>query len=147
MNTNKLKSYLLVAVQLTCIGIIAFTGPFFPKNIFFISIGILGALLGLWAIIVMQLGRFNITPEIHQNSRMVIKGPYKYIRHPMYASVLLITLAWVLNYLTLFRFGIWFVLLIDLLLKLRFEERLLAEHYERYQDYRKRTKKLIPRIF
>jgi len=147
MNTNKLKSYLLVAVQLTCIGIIAFTGPFFPKNIFFISIGILGALLGLWAIIVMQLGRFNITPEIHQNSRMVIKGPYKYIRHPMYASVLLITLAWVLNYLTFFRFGIWFVLLIDLLLKLRFEERLLAEHYERYQDYRKRTKKLIPRIF
>jgi len=147
MSTNKLKSYLLVAVQLTCIGIIAFTGPFFPKNIFFISIGILGALLGLWAIIVMQLGRFNITPEIHQNSRMVIKGPYKYIRHPMYASVLLITLAWVLNYLTLFRFGIWFVLLIDLLLKLRFEERLLAEHYERYQDYRKRTKKLIPRIF
>lgn len=147
MNTNKFKSYLLVAVQLTCIAIIAFTGPFFPKNIFLLSIGILGALLGLWAIIVMKLGRFNITPEIHQNSRMVTRGPYKYIRHPMYVSVLLITLAWVLNYFTLIRFGIWIVLLIDLLLKIIFEERLLAEHYEKYQDYRKRTKKLIPRIF
>jgi protein-S-isoprenylcysteine O-methyltransferase Ste14 len=146
-STNKLKSYLLVTLQLACIGIIAFSGPFFPKNIFFLSIGILGALLGLWAIFKMELGRFNITPDVHKNSRMVAKGPYKYIRHPMYVSVLLVTLAWVLNYFTLFRFGIWIVLLIDLLLKMTFEERLLSEHYEQYQDYRKRTKKLIPRIF
>ena len=147
MSSKKLKSYLLVAIQLTCIAIIAFTGPFFPKNIFFLLIGIFGALLGLWAIIVMELGRFNITPDVHENSRMVTRGPYKYIRHPMYASVLLITLAWLLNYFTIFRFAIWIALFIDLLLKIRFEEKLLSDHYEQYQDYRRKTKRLIPRIF
>lgn len=143
----KLKSYTLVAIQLTCIAIIVFTGPIFPDEILFLSLGIAGALLGLWAIIVMELGRFNITPDVHKNSRMVTKGPYKYIRHPMYDSVLMMTFAWVLGYLTIFRSAIWIVLVIDLILKLKYEEKLLADRYKEYQDYQKRTKSLIPFIF
>jgi hypothetical protein len=83
---NKFKSYTLVVMQLVCIGIIAFTGPFLPENIFCLFLAISGGLLGLWAIIVMELGRFNITPEIHPNSQMVRRGtlsicsaPYVYI--------------------------------------------------------------------
>lgn len=146
-NKMKLKSYTLVAIQLTCIAIIVFTGPIFPDEILFLSLAIAGALLGLWAIIVMELGRFNIIPDVHKNSRMVTKGPYKYIRHPMYDSVLMMTFAWVLGYLTIFRSAIWIVLVIDLILKLKYEEKLLADRYKEYQDYQKRTKSLIPFIF
>jgi protein-S-isoprenylcysteine O-methyltransferase Ste14 len=145
--SNKLKSYTLVSIQLGCIALIAFTGPIFPKNIFFLSTGITGSLLGLWAIIVMGLGRFNITPEVHPNSRMKSKGPYKYIRHPMYMSVLLITLTWILNYPTTFRLTIWMVLIFDLIIKLKYEEKLLVNRYKEYQDYQHRTKKLIPFIY
>ncbi len=78
---------------------------------------------------------------------MVFRGSSKHIRLPMYTSVLLITLAWVLNYFTIFRFTVWIALVIDLWLKLRYEEKLLAIRYKEYQDYRKETKKLIPFIF
>lgn len=145
--SNKFKSYTLVAIQIGCIALIAFTGPIIPKNIFFFSIGISGALLGLWAIIVMELGRFNITPDIHPNSQMTFKGPYKYIRHPMYASVLLITLAWILNYPTIPRLSIWIVLIFDLIIKLNYEEKLLVNRYKEYRDYQHKTKKLIPFIY
>jgi protein-S-isoprenylcysteine O-methyltransferase Ste14 len=39
-------------------------------------------------------------PDLKANSILVTSGPYKFIRHPMYAAVLLITLAVVLNHLT-----------------------------------------------
>lgn len=138
---------MLVAVQLVCIGIIVFTGPFFPDNVFLLLLGIAGALLGLWAILVMEPGRFNITPDVNKNSRMVTKGPYKFIRHPMYTSVLMITLAWVLNSPTIFRSIIWIALAFDLISKLKYEEELLGDRYKEYHDYQSRTKNLIPFIF
>lgn len=143
----KIKSYILVAIQLTCIGIIALTGNIIPKNMVSLALGIVGIILGLWAIVVMELGRFNITPDVHRNSRMVSKGPYKYIRHPMYASVLIVTLAWILDYFTIPRLIIWVVLIFDLIIKLKYEEKLLENRYKEYQDYRKSTKNLIPFIF
>lgn len=145
--TNRFKSYTLVAIQLICIGIIAFTGPFVPRSIYYFLMASAGAFLGLWAIVVMGLGRFNITPDPREYSRMVRRGPYKYIRHPMYASVLVITLAWVLDYFTIFRLAIWIVLALDLLLKLRFEERLLVNNHPEYAQYQQNTYRLIPFLF
>ena len=144
---NKIKSYILVTIQLVCIVLIVFSGPFFPKNIFALLIGTLGGVVGLWAIAVMRVGHFNITPEIHLYSRLTSKGPYKYIRHPMYSSVLLITLTWLLNYFTFTRLVIWMVLIFDLIIKLEYEEKLLINRYKEYQDYQQKTKKLIPFIY
>lgn len=144
---NKIKSYTLVIIQLICIILIAFSGPFFPKNIFVLLIDASGAAIGLWAIVVVKVGRFNITPDIHPNSQLTSEGPYKYIRHPMYLSVLLFTLAWILNHITVLRLIIWMVLIFDLMIKLKYEEKLLANRYKEYQDYQHRTKKLIPFIF
>jgi protein-S-isoprenylcysteine O-methyltransferase Ste14 len=146
---QKIKSYTLVVIQLVCISLIAFTGSIIPGNGFSRSLGIAGLLLGIWAIVTMRPGRFNITPDVskNSNSRMVSWGPYKYIRHPMYASVLMITVAWVLDYFTTLRFVIWIVLLTDLIWKLRYEEKLLANRYVEYKRYQKRTKSLIPFVF
>lgn len=146
---QKIKSYTLVVIQLVCICLLAFTGPIFPENILSMSLGLAGSLLGLWAIVTMRPGRFNITPEVSEgsNSRMVSWGPYKYIRHPMYTSVLVITAAWILDYFTTLRFVIWIVLLTDLIWKLRYEEKLLANRYVEYKRYQERTKSLIPFVF
>lgn len=146
---QKIKSYTLVVIQLVCICLLAFTVPIFPENILSMSLGLAGSLLGLWAIVTMRPGRFNITPEVSEgsNSRMVSWGPYKYIRHPMYTSVLVITAAWILDYFTTLRFVIWIVLLTDLIWKLRYEEKLLANRYVEYKRYQERTKSLIPFVF
>lgn len=101
----------------------------------------------LWAVGVMKIGSFNISPILKDNSRLVQSGPYKYIRHPMYTSVLLVTLMMVVNELTVVRIAVWFILLIDLILKLNYEEKLLTNHFDEYKSYLKRTKRLLPFVY
>ena len=47
------------------------------------------ALIGLWAVQTMHLGRFNIIPDPMPDIQLVTTGPYRFIRHPMYFSILL----------------------------------------------------------
>jgi len=86
-------------------------------------------------------------PEPRANARLVTRGPYRWVRHPMYTSVLLIALAWVLDQPTFVRALVWLVLLADLLTKLEYEETLLAHRFPEYVAYRKRTQRLIPRVY
>jgi protein-S-isoprenylcysteine O-methyltransferase Ste14 len=95
----------------------------------------------------MRLSNLNVMPDLKANSTLVTSGPYRLIRHPMYAAGLLITLSLVLNHPTLWRAGYWLVLAIDLHLKLRYEEKLLQEKYPQYSDYKQKTKRLIPFIY
>lgn len=100
----------------------------------------------MWAVWTMKIGNFKITPDIPRNSRLVTSGPYKYIRHPMYTSLLLITLVLILDHFSPLRLFLWLVLLVDLLMKLNYEEELLSEYFKDYSLYKKRTKRLVPFI-
>lgn len=140
-------SYGTVFLQFLFLGIIAFTGPIIPKNPLEILILATGIFLGLWAMGTMQIGNFNIVPDVPQNGKMVTKGPYKYIRHPMYSAVLLVALSLVLNHFTLLRMIFWIVLLTDLILKIAYEEKLLSQHYREYSQYQQRTRRLFPFIY
>ena len=81
------------------------------------------------------------------NSRLVTHGPYRFIRHPMYATLLLGSLALVLNSPTPLRVAVWIVLLADLVLKLNYEERLLVKSFPDYVAYQKTSKRLVPLIY
>lgn len=104
-------------------------------------------LLGLWTVWTMRSGRFNIVPDVPDNSELVTHGPYRFIRHPMYATLLLGALALVLSEPTLLRAVVWVVLLIDLVLKLTYEERLLVESFPFYAEYRQHSKRLVPLVY
>ncbi len=101
-------------------------------------------LLACWAVKVMRLGHFNIRPTIKDGALLITHGPYRYIRHPMYASLLLAGLGLLLiscNWLRLAGFSaLWLVLY----LKLRIEERLLREHFPDYTLYQKSSRMLFP---
>ena len=46
-------------------------------------------MVGLWALSANRLGNFNIHPTPHPQGQLVVHGPYRWIRHPMYTAVLL----------------------------------------------------------
>ena len=144
---GKLYSYFLVTVQFILIGLLAIHSSFKSTNIFYLLIFCFGIALGLWAVFVMQKSKLRITPDVAKNATLVREGPYKFIRHPMYSSVLTICLSMFLTniyYLT----AIFYVLLIfDLFLKMNYEEKLLKKYFPDYKSYETKTKRIIPFLY
>ena len=147
MKSKQLRSYVFVFVQFACLIAIALTGPLIARNPLWLALEGAAVLLGLWTVWTMRASRFNIVPDVPANSQLVMHGPYRFIRHPMYATLLLGALALVLNAPTPLRLALWLVLLVDLVVKLNYEEQLLAVSFPSYADYRQQSKRLIPFVY
>ena len=144
--TGKLKSWLFVVVQLAALAYLAVTGPWLaPRSLIWLEI--IALYLAAWAFRSFNLRQLRIAPEVAAGAKLVTRGPYRWIRHPMYAAVLLLTLSLVLSRPTLDRAVAWLILLADLIGKLQYEETLLAKRFSEYSSYKKRTKKLIPFVY
>ena len=112
------------------------------------SIICLGFILRYWSIII--LGKyFRTTVEIDEGQKIIQKGPYKFIRHPSYSGMILFYIGYGLvsqNWLSL----ILTVILPTsaLLYRINVEEKAFIEELGvEYQNYKSKTKKLIPGIW
>lgn len=141
------KSYTLVAIQFIMLALIGLTGPWLARGLGPLLLELGGVALGLWAIATMRLGNFNIMPEVKPTGHFVHSGPYRLIRHPMYLALLLVTLGLVMTEFSIWRFVFWVVLLVDLLVKIEYEERLLAVRFAEYAAYAAATKRLLPWVY
>lgn len=140
-------SFVFVFIQFATLAFLLLTGPIFAKAPILFSLELAGIFLGFWAIISMGIGNFNITPDVKRSGKLVRHGPYAVIRHPMYATLLIITLPLIFEHFTLLRIFVWLVLLVDLVMKLNYEERLLIETLPSYIDYQRESYRLIPFIY
>jgi len=140
------ESAVYVVIQFACLIVIFLNVSLVPHNIYLIFGIALFLFIGIWAIFIMKFN-FNVAPDVLSDAKLVVSGPYKYIRHPMYTSVLGITLCYVVETFSVFNLMMLVVLLIDLLMKLNYEEKMLAKSYREYGNYKKRTKRIIPYIF
>jgi len=106
------------------------------------AVWLAGALLALWPL--WQLRRaFSVEPQARE---LVTSGPYRFARHPIYAAYVLVNCGLWLRHPTL-PFGtilaIWFALLI---VRIRYEERVLESAFPEYAAYRARVGALGPRL-
>ena len=142
----KLPSLFLLGTQLVCLAYLLWTGFLFARPPWIwpelLGLGVIG-----WAVYTMQPRQLTPFPELRPGARLVTRGPYRWIRHPMYSGLLLATLALVINTWTTARAAIWLVFLIDLIFKLEYEESLLAGRFPEYAKYRQRTRRLIPFVY
>ena len=140
-------SMVLVAVQFGCIGWLLSSAEWGRLDWLALLLIIFGVMVGGWAIYVMRVSKFHITPEVDKKAILVAAGPYRFIRHPMYSAVLLVCLGLLLMNVNVVSRAVYMVLVADLLLKLRYEEKLLLKHFTEYRDYMNKTKRLIPLVF
>lgn len=75
---------------------------------------------------------------------LVTTGPYRYIRHPIYASVCLFTWASAIGHLSAFSVRMALVVTVGAAIRMALEEALLVERYPGYAAYASRTKRVIP---
>lgn len=142
-----MRSYLLVFIQFATILALLLTGPLWARTPLLFALELAGLSLVLWALLAMRLATLHVLPDVRPNAQLVQRGPYRFIRHPMYSAILFATLTLVIDTFTWLRLGFWFVLLIDLLIKLHYEERLLAARYPDYRRYQQHTKRLLPWLY
>ncbi|WP_333803819.1 methyltransferase family protein [Sulfurospirillum sp.] len=143
---SKRTSYLLVSLQFIFIALLVVHHDMHTPNLVSLLIFLLGCIFGLYTIIHNKLGNFNITPEIKENATLITTGAYRYIRHPMYFSVLVMILGIVVSKPTLFSYFIYVLLVVTLFLKAKKEEILWMEHSSEYKEYMQHTKRIIPFI-
>lgn len=148
---NSIKNHpyyptLLVFFQFSLIGLMVLFSKGFFSSILGLSIFILGAILGLWALIHNRVGNFHIQPKLREGSELITTGIYALVRHPMYTSVMLMMLGFLVSTPTIVETLLWLILIGVLLLKAKREESLWLEHDEAYEVYKKSTKLFIPYV-
>ena len=111
-----------------------------------LALALAGVLLACWSRHLLG-SNWSSVVQVKQGHELIEHGPYRHVRHPIYAGLLLLFLG---NALLV---GDWRGLLAVAIVfasfwrKLRLEERWLAQHFgPPYLNYLKRTKALIPGI-
>jgi len=90
--------------------------------------------------------RTRLEERSRRTEPLVVRGPYKYVRHPLYSDVLLMLLGWwlLLDYsfllISTLLLLLWFEFVVT-----RFEERELRAIFgDDYHEYAKRVPRIVP---
>jgi protein-S-isoprenylcysteine O-methyltransferase Ste14 len=111
-----------------------------------IVLGLAGSGFGIAGVVVLGRNR-TIYPEPRPGSRLVRHGIYQHVRHPLYASVMLLAFAWGVAWTSPLALGGAGLLTLFLVLKSRDEEARLILRFPEYEDYRQHTARFLPWIY
>lgn len=105
-----------------------------------------GILFACWARYILG-SNWSSEVQLKQGHELIERGPYRYVRHPIYTGILLGLFGSALmlgEWRALLGFAIMFV---SFWRKLRLEETWLGEHFgAAYADYMRRVRALIPGV-
>jgi protein-S-isoprenylcysteine O-methyltransferase Ste14 len=146
-NKSYFISTLLVGVQFACLFFLIATGPVFDFTNYAFLLESFSILLALWAFFVMKASRLNVFPDVLSGAILIRKGPYRIIRHPMYLAVILFALSILFMFFSGIRLTTFLLLILDLLVKIEYEEKLLEAELDGYKEYKLNSYKLIPLLY
>jgi protein-S-isoprenylcysteine O-methyltransferase Ste14 len=117
------------------IGASWFFGPSVTRLGFVVAL--VGIVLAVWGGVAMG-SSLSPFPRPPRHAELVQRGPYRFLRHPIYVGGVLLFAGLSLAFSA---YGLAFtaVLAAFWLAKARLEERLLAERFSEYAEYRRRT--------
>lgn len=108
------------------------------------TVVLLGLVVTIWARLTLG-SNWSGAVAFKQDHELIERGPYRYVRHPIYTGLLLMALGTAVLQARIASFVFFAILLVGLWFKLRAEEELLTRHFpEAYARYRERVRGLIP---
>jgi protein-S-isoprenylcysteine O-methyltransferase Ste14 len=111
-----------------------------------VGLGLIAGLAVLWTF--QNLGR-NLTDTVvtRKEHTLVVTGPYRWVRHPFYASAALVFLANSLATANWYLLATGVVVILLLTIRTRKEEEnLIARFGDDYRAYMRRTGRFLPRL-
>ncbi len=143
-----MRRFSILGFALIIIGLAALLkiNALFSTEPWVITLQVAAALLMVWAR--MTFGVRSFHPDAKPtDGGLVTSGPYRYIRHPIYAAICMFAWAGVLAHLSPLTIFLGFLSTVGVLVRLRCEETLLTERYPEYRDYSAHTKRLLPGLW
>jgi protein-S-isoprenylcysteine O-methyltransferase Ste14 len=102
----------------------------------------------VWYLVYKENSFASATVEIASDQKVISTGPYGIVRHPMYASGLLLFIGTPLALGSYWGLVVFPLILPALLLRLFDEERFLAKNLPGYEEYCAKVRwRMIPRVF
>jgi len=146
LRVMELVSRLALAVLMLAILYLLISGNFLSHSLFVIAGQLLAITLSVWARISFQKKQFSVHAEPHEGP-LVVTGPYKVIRHPMYAAALLLVWSSILGHLSLITVIVGCIMTSAVAIRVIQEEQALRAHYPDYGVYAHKTRRFIPFVF
>ncbi len=151
-NKSNVKTigFLLVIIQIVLIVSLVFMPSYYPllkSSTLLNSFGLLLIIVGVISASLSshQLGpSLTATPVPKYHSTLKTQGLYKYIRHPIYSSIILAGLGVVLIRPTVSSLIIYILLIVFFNFKSRFEEKLLSQKFNNYSNYKLHSGRFLP---
>jgi protein-S-isoprenylcysteine O-methyltransferase Ste14 len=141
-----ISSALPLLVVIAAIVVLGATGNLLAASPLVIAAQAGAVGLSVWARRSFQRGAFRVTAAPGSNS-IITSGPYRFVRHPMYAAALLFIWTAVFSHLSVLTLAIGIVVAALIITRVLIEERLLRARYPEYDDYARSTKALVPYVF
>lgn len=103
-----------------------------------------GIALGVLTLAHNRIGNFSIYPRPLEAAQLITSGPYRYVRHPMYGSLVVMMIG-IAGYNGGLRPWLGAALVCAVVVtKALLEERLMLDHFPGYRDYARRTRRFLP---
>ncbi len=139
-----------VSLMATAVLVVAVVSLLLRRSLFahgavLIGLQVAAGALMLWARVTFGGRSFHAGANPTEGG-LVTTGPYRFVRHPIYAAILLFMWAGIAANGSIPSVLIGIVATAATAVRIGAEEDLVVERYPEYADYARRTKRLIPRV-
>jgi len=142
MNWKTLSLLALVGL-VACIVGLYLNNSIFGAGPVTITIQVAAALLMVWARLTFGIRSFHGTANPTAGG-LVTTGPYKYIRHPIYAAILYFFWAGIAAHASAVTVAAGLLVTAMTAVRMVAEEKLLVRTYPEYEGYSRTTKRAVP---
>ena len=110
-----------------------------------------GVFLGayvMWAVVLKQNAYLSRTIKVEEGQKVIDKGLYGMVRHPMYTATIFLFLSMPLVLGSMVAFFVFLLYPILIVVRILYEEKVLEKELDGYLEYKKKVKyRLIPYIW